>query len=86
MALDSTEPRTVLVEGWRFHNYSFAIANQFQLLEMLSARICGCITATAASPRNDWHAVRGLFSPEDEQSIENIPAPPGDSRVPATGS
>ena len=64
----------IIVEGWRFLSQSYAIVNQFQLLEFLRR---SNIELFHREMRYlcDWQPVTGLLSPEDEAKLRQIRAP-----------
>lgn len=73
-------PVRLLVEGWRFRPHSYALVNQYQLLEMLKRRD---ITVRHA----DYplftglpdETTSGVMLPEEETALKMIPAPkPGE--------
>ncbi|MDC0834980.1 glycosyl transferase group 1 [Leptolyngbya valderiana BDU 20041] len=79
----------VIVEGWRFVPHSFAIANQFQLLEMLDRSEEKDSTLRVfhrEMPYLDpnWMPKPGLFEAAAEDKLHRIPAPPEDLRGDAT--
>ncbi len=66
----------IIIEGWRHAPTSYAVLNQFQLLEML--RRPGLEVYHKDLPY--WHPmlqpVHNLFPPEDQARLDAIPAPP----------
>ena len=71
------ETRDILVSGWRFIVHSYAVANQFQCLELLR-RSPGVRLFFEDVPYFDpsWRAATGLFSAESEAALRSIPPPP----------
>jgi glycosyltransferase involved in cell wall biosynthesis len=65
----------LVVEGWRFVPHSYAIVNQFQLLEMLQRSDLE-LYHTDAPYLNNWRPFKGLLSAEQETLLRQIPAPP----------
>ncbi len=59
------------VEGWRFVPHSYAIVNQFQLLEM-QQRPNLELDHVDAPYLNDWRPLQGLFKPAQEQSLRSF--------------
>lgn len=74
----------IFVEGWRFVPHSFAIANQFQLLELLRRDDVELFHRDMPYFQDYWKPESGLFSPEDEAALNQIPAPPKDLHADAT--
>lgn len=65
----------ILVEGWRFVPHSFAIANQFQLLELLQRSNLELYHRDMPYFDPEWQPQRGLFAPAEEEALSRIPAP-----------
>jgi glycosyltransferase involved in cell wall biosynthesis len=65
----------IIVEGWRFIPHSFAIANQFQLLELLQRSNLELYHRDMPYFDPEWQARRGLFAPTEEDALSRIPAP-----------
>jgi glycosyltransferase involved in cell wall biosynthesis len=73
---------SLLVEGWRHIPHSYAITNQFLGLEMVNRP--GLRFAHRDAPRSDrWKPTPGLFTPQQEETIRNIPAPTPEERFDA---
>ncbi|WP_019502488.1 tetratricopeptide repeat protein [Pseudanabaena sp. PCC 6802] len=70
----------ILIEGWRFVPHSYAVINQFQLLEMLKRRNLKIfhIDVPFLKP---WQPSGGLFNATDEESLRNIPQPSGSQPI-----
>lgn len=70
----------ILIEGWRFVPHSYAVINQFQLLEMLKRRHLEIfhIDAPFLKP---WQPSGGLFNATDEEALRNIPQPSGSQAI-----
>ncbi|MDY6936472.1 MAG: glycosyltransferase [Cyanobacteriota bacterium] len=65
----------IIVEGWRFISQSYAIVNQFQLLELL--RRSNLELFHREMPYLcDWQPMTGLLVPEDEAKLRQISTPP----------
>jgi glycosyltransferase involved in cell wall biosynthesis len=65
----------IIVEGWRFVPHSFAIANQFQLLELLGRSNLELFHRDLPYFDPEWQPQRGLFTPPEEEALSRIPAP-----------
>lgn len=63
----------IKIEGWRFLPYSYAIANQFQLLEMLKRSDLEIRHQDIPYSQPEWQAIAGLFSPQIEARLNQIP-------------
>lgn len=69
-----TETLKLIVEGWRFISQSYAVVNQFQLLELL--RRSNVELFHREMPYLcDWKPTPGLLDPPDEAALRNIPEP-----------
>ncbi|WP_294772285.1 glycosyltransferase family 4 protein [uncultured Rhodoferax sp.] len=68
--------KTLVVEGWRGINHSFALVNQFQLLELIRRQDTGLRHVDAPFHYAHWsRAINGAgFSAADEASLTAIPA------------
>jgi hypothetical protein len=73
-------PLHISVEGWRFMKHSYAIVNQFQLLELM--KVDGVQLTVADSPAYHTGQQRGLlntattlgiFSEEQEAALRALP-------------
>jgi glycosyltransferase involved in cell wall biosynthesis/SAM-dependent methyltransferase len=62
------------IEGWRFLSQSYAIVNQFQLLEMLRRSHLD-LYHREMPYLCDWQPLTGLLNPEQEQQLRSIPEP-----------
>jgi len=71
--------RRIIIEGWRFIPHSYAIVNQWQLLE-LSRRPDVTVKFVEVPPyRRTWKPTKGLFNPDDELVLQSLLAPdPGE--------
>ena len=73
---------SLLIEGWRGVNHSFALVNQYQILQLLN--ICGLRLFHHDLPLigMDWNRTDNNpdFPPEAQQRIDALP-PAGDARV-----
>lgn len=65
----------IIVEGWRFVPHSFAIANQFQLLELLQRSNLELYHRDMPYFDPEWQPQPGLFAPTEEEALSRIPAP-----------
>jgi len=74
----------IIVEGWRFLPHSYAIANQFQLLEMSDRPELTIFHRDQPYASKTWQPVRDLFDPEAELTIEQIPNPEPHQQADAT--
>src|ERR1051325_4978580 len=77
------QPRTIAVEGWRRAPTSYAVLNQFQLLEMLKRPELTLYHRDIPYWVPFLKPVPGLFPPEDEAAINAIPPPPPDLKADA---
>ncbi len=68
--------KTLLVEGWRGINHSYAMVNQYQLLE-LKNRTINLYHKDVSFYRNSWNSTQNFcgFNPVEMQKIESIPRP-----------
>jgi glycosyltransferase involved in cell wall biosynthesis len=66
---------SIIVEGWRFLPHSYAIANQFQLLEMLKHPNLEIYHQDIPYLDENWQPAIGLLNAIDERAIANIPEP-----------
>jgi glycosyltransferase involved in cell wall biosynthesis len=67
--------KTILVEGWRFLPHSYAVVNQFQCLELMR-RADVRLFHRDLPYLGGWRPLTGVFDPEHEALIREIPAPP----------
>jgi glycosyltransferase involved in cell wall biosynthesis len=65
----------IIVEGWRFVPHSFAIANQFQLLELLQRPDIELFHREMPYFDAEWQPQRGLLAAEAEVMLSQIPIP-----------
>lgn len=65
----------LIVESWRFLPHSYAIANQFQLLEMLKYPNLEIFHKDIPYLDENWQPVTGLLDANAEAAIKNIPHP-----------
>ena len=63
----------IIIEGWRFLPHSYAIANQFQLLEMLKRPQLEIYHQDIPYPSTSWQPIKGLFPQNEETALRNIP-------------
>jgi glycosyltransferase involved in cell wall biosynthesis len=66
----------IIVEGWRFLTHSFAIANQYQLLELLRRSHVQLFHRDMPYFDENWQTQYGLFAPDEEIALRQIPSPP----------
>ena len=74
----------IIVEGWRFLPHSYAIANQFQLLEMLKYPKLEIFHKDIPFLDENWQPVVGLLDATAEAAIKNIPHPSASIKADAT--
>jgi glycosyltransferase involved in cell wall biosynthesis len=74
----------IIVEGWRFLPHSYAIANQFQLLEMLKYPNLEIFHKDIPFLDENWQPVAGLLDATAEAAIKNIPHPWASLKADAT--
>jgi glycosyltransferase involved in cell wall biosynthesis len=67
-----TETRTILVSGWRFLPHSYALVNQFQLLEMLKRAELRVFHEDVPYFGEHWKKTVGLFPAAAEQALGEI--------------
>ncbi len=60
------------IQGWRFLPHSVAIANQFQLLEMLKRSDLQVSDQSLPYLHSHWQAVQHLFEAEDQHNLEQL--------------
>ena len=71
----------LVVEGWRFIPHSFALVNQYHLLELLGRPGVELFHRDAPYFYPKWAPVRGLLGADREAALRGIPAP-GPGTVP----
>ncbi|MEG4172694.1 MULTISPECIES: glycosyltransferase [unclassified Microcoleus] len=74
----------IIVEGWRFLPHSYAIANQFQLLEMLKYPNLELFHKDIPYLDENWQPATGLLDTNAEAAIKNIPHPSASLQADAT--
>ena len=74
----------IIIEGWRFLPHSYAIANQFQLLEMLNRAYLKIYHQDIPYISKSWQPVTGLFPQNAETALRNIPNPSAQQPADAT--
>ena len=74
----------IIVEGWRFLPHSYAIANQFQLLEMLKYPNLEIFHKDIPFLDENWQPVTDLLDATAEAAIKNIPHPSASLKADAT--
>lgn len=65
----------IIVEGWRFIPRSHSILSQFQMLEMLKRGDLTVFHKDLPYLLPSWQPVTGLFNPEQERILKQIPQP-----------
>ena len=63
----------IIIEGWRFLPHSYAIANQFQMLEMLKRPQLEIYHQDMPYISTSWKPITGLFPQNEETALRNIP-------------
>ncbi len=63
----------IIIEGWRFLPHSYAIANQFQMLEMLKRPQLEIYHQDMPYISTSWEPITGLFPQNEETALRNIP-------------
>jgi glycosyltransferase involved in cell wall biosynthesis len=66
--------KRLLIEGWRSIPHSYALVNQFQILELLSRQEIS-IAHRDLPFSSRWRPTAGLFSAEQEALLASLPAP-----------
>ena len=74
----------IIIEGWRFLPHSYAIANQFQLLEMSDRPELKIFHQDMPYASNTWQPVTDLFDPKTELILSQIPNPSPHQQADAT--
>ncbi|MCT7996725.1 glycosyltransferase [Laspinema olomoucense] len=74
--IQNTATRKLIVEGWRFQTHSYAIANQFQLLEMLKYPNLELFHQDIAFLDRNSQPAQGLFDAESDSALRAIAPPP----------
>lgn len=64
----------LIVEGWRFVPHSYSIVNSFQMLELLKRPGIRLFHRDRFF-RKRWKQVSGMFPPEQEAALREVPAP-----------
>ena len=74
-----TKRLNVLVEGWRGINHSFALVNQYQLLELLKDESLALHHRDVAFARREWSGAANPsgFTPQQQAAIDAIAKPGG---------
>lgn len=75
--------KRIIIEGWRRAPTSYAVLNQFQILEMLKRPNLEVYHRDIPYWVPHLKPVPGLFPPEDEAKINALPEPPPDLRADA---
>lgn len=66
------DAQTLLIEGWRFLPHSYAIVNQFQILELLKQPSLRLVHRDMPLPVNRWVPAYGLFEAAEEERLKAI--------------
>jgi glycosyltransferase involved in cell wall biosynthesis/SAM-dependent methyltransferase len=72
----TTDTHKLIVEGWRFQTHSYAIANQFQLLEMLNYPNLELFHKDIPFADQNSQPAQGLFDAVSESALRAIAPPP----------
>jgi len=67
--------KQIIVEGWRFLPHSYAIVNQFQLLEMNRRPEIAIFHKDLPYYSDHWQTTTGIFSKKEEEFFSNLPYP-----------
>ncbi|WP_287128417.1 glycosyltransferase [Candidatus Cyanaurora vandensis] len=67
---------SLLIEGWRFIAHSYAVVNQFQLLELVRQPGLQVFHRDLPFYNPNWQSTLGLFDTASESTLKRIPAPP----------
>lgn len=78
MTLSSSEPRTLVVEGWRRILHSFAVVNHYHLLALARHPQWRLFHVDRPYLGVSWKPLAGLFPAADEAFIAGLEAPPAD--------
>ncbi len=65
---------SLIVEGWRFLPHSYAVVNQFQLLEMVKRPNLEIFHRDLPFFRKNWQKEKNLFPEKKEAILKDIPA------------
>ncbi len=65
----------IITEGWRFLPHSYAIVNQFQLLEMGQRSELELFHRDLPYYSEHWQHTTGIFTPKDEMFFADLPEP-----------
>ena len=68
--------KSILISGWRGLPHSYAMATQYQCLELLRRDDVRLYFEDRPFPDAAWQRVTGLFSPEEEKALADIPGLP----------
>jgi glycosyltransferase involved in cell wall biosynthesis len=81
MSMESIRQRTLLIEGWRGINHSFAIVNQSQILALLNLDRMTLYHRDLPFAFPSWNRAdnRAGLSPEDQRRVDTLSAPPDES-------
>jgi glycosyltransferase involved in cell wall biosynthesis/SAM-dependent methyltransferase len=83
-APQQTATRKLIVEGWRFQTHSYAIANQYQLLEMLKHPNLEVFHQDVPFSNQSSQPPQGLFDSASEAALRAIAPPPSNLFADAT--
>ncbi len=73
----------IIVEGWRFLPHSYAIVNQFQLLEINKRPEIKLLHKDLPYYLEHWQHTTGIFTPKDEAFFASLPKPAPDQAADA---
>lgn len=71
-----TPQHKIVIEGWRNIPHSYAMVNQFQLLELCDRPNLKIFHHDVPYLRSHWRPVADLFDPIAAQKLQQIPPPP----------
>ncbi|MCT7984320.1 glycosyltransferase [Laspinema sp. A4] len=74
--IPNTVTQKLIIEGWRFQTHSYAIANQFQILEMLKYPNLDLFHQDIPFLERNSQPAQGLFDAESESALRAIAPPP----------
>ncbi|MCT7956421.1 glycosyltransferase [Laspinema palackyanum] len=75
-SIQNTTTQKLIIEGWRFQTHSYAIANQFQLLEMLKYPNLELFHKDIPFADKNSQPAQGIFDAESESALRAIAPPP----------
>jgi len=75
--------KQIITEGWRFLPHSYAIVNQFQLLEMSNRPEIELFHRELPYYMEHWQHTTGIFTAENEAFLAGLPKPEPDQQAAA---